>query len=60
MFPGEKGVYAGWSHSKERLDRRSGVSGWTLHDLRRTMATGFSWTITVIVRFCFLGLRGIY
>ncbi len=39
-FPGEQGVFSGWSKSKERLDRRSGVSGWTLHDLRRTMATG--------------------
>ena len=40
MFPGEKGVFSGWSKSKERLDLRSGVSGWTLHDLRRTTATG--------------------
>jgi integrase len=40
VFPGEQGVFSGWSKSKERLDRRSGVSGWTLHDLRRTMATG--------------------
>jgi integrase len=40
VFPGEQGVYSGWSKSKERLDKRSGVSGWTLHDLRRTMATG--------------------
>ena len=40
VFPGEQGVYSGWSKSKERLDRRSGVSEWTLHDLPRTMATG--------------------
>jgi integrase len=40
VFPGEKGVYSGWSKSKERLDKRSGVSGWALHDLRRTTATG--------------------
>jgi integrase len=39
VFPGEQGVYSGWSKSKERLDKRS-VSGWQLHDLRRTMATG--------------------
>ena len=39
-FPGERGVFSGWSKSKERLDQRSGVSRWTLHDLRRTMATG--------------------
>jgi integrase len=40
VFPGEQGAYSGWSKSKERLDKRSGVSGWTLHDLRRTLATG--------------------
>jgi integrase len=40
VLPGDHGVYSGWSKSKERLDKRSGVSGWTLHDLRRTMATG--------------------
>ena len=40
VFPGEKGVFSGWSKSKARLDRLSGVSGWTLHDLRRTLATG--------------------
>jgi integrase len=40
VFPGELSVYSGWSKSKERLDKRSGVSGWTLHDLRRTVATG--------------------
>jgi integrase len=40
VFPGDRGVFAGWSKSKDRLDQRSGVSGWTLHDLRRTMATG--------------------
>ena len=40
VFPGKRGVFSGWSKSKDRLDRQSGVSGWTLHDLRRTMATG--------------------
>jgi integrase len=40
VFPGDRGVFSGWSKSKERLDTRSGVSRWTLHDLRRTMATG--------------------
>ena len=40
VFPGERGVFSGWSKSKDRLDRRSGVTDWTLHDLRRTMATG--------------------
>jgi integrase len=42
VFPGERGLFSGWSKSKARLDRRSGVSGWTLHDLRRTAATGMA------------------
>ena len=40
VFPGEPGVFSGWSKSKGRLDGRIGVNGWTLHDLRRTTATG--------------------
>lgn len=31
--------YSGFSRAKNRLDKRCGVTGWTLHDLRRTMAT---------------------
>ena len=34
------GESSGWSKSKDRLDQRSGVTDWTLHDLRRTTATG--------------------
>ena len=40
VFPGRRGAFNGWSKSKASLDKRSGVTGWTLHDLRRTMATG--------------------
>ena len=40
VFPGERGLFNGWSKSKARLDQRCGISGWTLHDLRRTAATG--------------------
>ncbi|HEY1888252.1 MAG TPA: site-specific integrase [Roseiarcus sp.] len=59
VFPGEKGVFSGWSKSKARLDqdiaarlRKNAeeqgldpsevrtLDGWTLHDLRRTVATG--------------------
>src|SRR5262249_51877675 len=29
-----------FSHMKERLDEASGVTDWTLHDLRRTVASG--------------------
>jgi len=30
----------GWSKAKSALDTASSVSGWWLHDLRRTLATG--------------------
>jgi integrase len=39
-FPGDRGPFSGWSKSKTRLDKASGVLGWRLHDLRRTAATG--------------------
>jgi hypothetical protein len=32
--------FSGWSKAKSALDSASGVSGWWLHDLRRTLATG--------------------
>jgi integrase len=31
--------FNGWSKSKAALDKLSGVTGWTLHDLRRTFRT---------------------
>ena len=31
-----------WSLCKDELDKRSGVNGWTIHDLRRTTATGMA------------------
>jgi hypothetical protein len=41
VFPGERGTpFSGWSKAKSALDTASGVSGWWLHDLRRTLATG--------------------
>ena len=36
---GKKPV-AAWSRAKLRLDAASGVKGWVIHDLRRTVATG--------------------
>ena len=33
---------SGWSRAKAQLDNASGVAGWTLHDLRRTFATGLA------------------
>lgn len=32
----------GFSAAKRRADALSGVTGWRLHDLRRTMATGLA------------------
>jgi len=41
VFPGERRTpFSGWSKAKSALDTASGVSGWWLHDLRRTLATG--------------------
>jgi integrase len=41
VFPGERGTpFSGWSKAKSALDTASGVSGWWLHDLRWTLATG--------------------
>jgi integrase len=41
ILPGERGTpFSGWSKAKSQLDTASGVSGWWLHDLRRTVATG--------------------
>jgi integrase len=40
VFPGDRGVFSGWSKAKQRLDEDSAVTGWTLHDIRRTVATG--------------------
>jgi integrase len=32
----------GFHHAKQALDKASGVGGWTLHDLRRTCASGLA------------------
>jgi integrase len=34
--------FAAWGYSKALLDERSGVRGWVLHDIRRTVATGMA------------------
>jgi integrase len=38
---GARGVggYADWTIGKRGLDERSGVTGWTIHDIRRSVAT---------------------
>jgi integrase len=36
--PGDRGWLA-WANSKRELDARCGVTGWVLHDIRRTLST---------------------
>jgi Phage integrase family len=38
---GRRHGFTGWQR-KSQLDKRSGVTGWTIHDLRRTAATGMA------------------
>jgi integrase len=40
VFTIKRKPITGFSGMKERLDQTSGVTGWTLHDLRRTVASG--------------------
>jgi len=44
VFPalGRKTPFNGHSPCKRKLDKRCGVSDWTLHDIRRTFATGLA------------------
>ena len=39
VFGDGEGGFSGFSRAKERLDEASGVTGYTLHDMRRTCAT---------------------
>jgi integrase len=39
VFPGLRGPFNGFSKAKAALDKASSVTGWWLHDLRRTVAT---------------------
>ncbi len=40
VFGRSDGPFSAWATSKRVLDQRIGVAHWTLHDLRRTAATG--------------------
>jgi integrase len=44
VFParGTDTPFNGFSKSKEKIDRDSGVKDWVLHDLRRTFASGLA------------------
>ena len=42
IFPARsfKSSFCGWGKRKAVLDKRSGATNWTLHDLRRTFVSG--------------------
>jgi integrase len=42
LFGMRGGGFTSWSGAKRELDARSGVTGWTVHDIRRSMATGLA------------------
>jgi integrase len=42
LFAGKRGAFVNMLHNKTRIDKLSGVSGWTYHDLRRTMVSGMA------------------
>lgn len=42
MVGEERKPFSAWSKNKAKLDTRSGVTNWTLHDLRRTTASGLA------------------
>ena len=42
LFGRGNNTFSGWSRCKRRLDERSGIEGWRLHDLRRTSVTGMA------------------
>jgi integrase len=42
VFAEGRGRFFGWSRTKAALDDSCGVKDWTLHDLRRTAATGMA------------------
>jgi integrase len=39
---GKETPFDGWSKCKPKLEQRAGAEGWTLHDLRRTFASGLA------------------
>lgn len=42
VFGTGKGGFSGWGQSKARSDRRSGLTEWRIHDLRRTAVTAMA------------------
>jgi integrase len=42
LFGVRVGKYTAWARPKAALDERSGVTGWTVHDVRRSTASGMA------------------
>lgn len=53
VFAGERGgEFKTWSRNKERLDERSGVTNWTVHDFRRFFSTSLHERLGVAPHIC--------
>jgi integrase len=61
----KQAAFCGWSQAKHRLDAKSGVQDWRLHDLRRTVATGMQaaevlpHTVAAVLNHSTAGLFGV-
>jgi integrase len=42
VFGSGQGVFGGWTRCKARLDAAVNISPWTVHDIRRSVATGMA------------------
>lgn len=66
VFPGEAGKMSGFSKLKARLDKAAVVSGWRLHDLRRSAATHMRelgvpfHTVEAVLGHAIPGVAGVY
>ena len=65
-FSGVSGKLSGFGKLKRKLDEKSGVSGWVLHDLRRTAATAMQdlgvdeMAIKGVLNHAIPGVSGVY
>ena len=41
LFGQRANGFTGWSRGKPELDQRAGVQNWTVHDIRRSVATAW-------------------
>ena len=66
VFAGRGGKLSGFSKMKAKLDKKAGVTGWRLHDLRRTAATNMqelgirNEAVQAILNHAVPGVAGVY